>query len=264
MNDNSPKKFDSADAKRIDKQYAAPAMVEQRRRTLEALRVQPGEAILDIGCGPGYLTLELARQAAHNGRVIGIDTSQPMLDVATARCAQFGNTSFHLADATSLPFDDASLDAVAIVQVYLFVPDLTRAFAELARVLKPGGRAVIVDTDWDSLVWHSSDAARMDHHIALWKKRYVDATVARRFPGLIGHAGLAIEHADAIPIVELSPDEATYSGSQLPEVTKYLAGKAGIDPAQARAWETDLRALAAQGDYFFALNRFVFVARKPG
>ncbi len=263
MSANSPKKFDSADAKRIDKQYAAPAMVEQRRRTLEALRLQPGESILDIGCGPGYLTLELARQATHNGRVIGIDTSQPMLEVATARCEEFGNTSFHLADATSLPFEDASLDAVAVVQVYLFVPDLTRAFAELARVLKPGGRAVIVDTDWDSLVWHSSDAARMDHHIALWKKRYVDATVARRFPGLIGRAGLTIEHADAIPIVELSPDEATYSGSQLPEVTKYLAGKGGIDPAQAQAWETDLRALATQGDYFFALNRFVFVARKP-
>jgi len=263
MKDNSPKKFDSADAQRIDKQYAAPAMVEQRRRTLEALRLQPGEVALDIGCGPGYLTRELARQTGQNGRVIGIDTSQPMLDVATARCEGLDNTSFRLADATSLPFDDASFDAVAVVQVYLFVPDLTRAFAELARVLKPGGRAVIVDTDWDSLVWHSSDAARMDHHIALWKKRYVDATVARRFPGLIGRAGLTIEHADAIPIVELSPDEATYSGSQLPEVAKYLAGKGGIDPAQAQAWERDLRALATQGDYFFALNRFVFLARKP-
>ena len=166
MNDSTPKQFDSADAKRIDKQYAAPAMVEQRRRTLEALRLQPGEAILDIGCGPGYLTLELARQAGHNGRVIGIETSQPMLDVATARCAQFGHASFHLADATSLPFDDASLDAVAVVQVYLFVPDLTRAFADPARAHKPGGRAVIADTDWDSLVWHSSDAARMANSIS--------------------------------------------------------------------------------------------------
>lgn len=260
---SSPKQFDSADAQRIDKQYAAPAMVEQRRRTLEAMRLQPGEAILDIGCGPGYLTQELARHAGPSGRVIGIDTSQPMLDVAAARCEELRNTSFRLADATSLPFADASLDAVAVVQVYLFVPDLVQALAEVARVLKPGGRAVIVDTDWDSLVWHSSDAARMNHNIALWKKRYVDATVARRFPGLIRRAGLTVEHADAIPMVELSPDDATYSGSQLPEVAKYLASKGGIDPEQAQAWEADLRALAAQGDYFFALNRFVFVARKP-
>lgn len=259
----APKSFDAAEAQRIDKQYAAPTLVKQRRRTLEALRLAPGEQVLDIGCGPGYLTREMAAQVGATGRVVGIDTSQAMLDVAAARCRTHAGIELRHADATALPFPDAGFDAIAVVQVYLFVPDLDRALSELARVLKPGGRAVVVDTDWDSLVQHTSDPARMDRYLQIWKQRYVNATVARLFPGALRRAGLVVEHAGAIPIVELMPDEVSYSGSQLPEFTKFLGGK-GIPPDEAQAWEADIRELARRGEYFFALNRFLFVARKPG
>lgn len=258
------KTFDSADAKRIDAQYAAPTLVEQRRRTIEALALSPGEIVLDIGCGPGYLTRDIAERVMPDGRAIGIDTSQPMLDVAAARCADRQNVEFRRGDATALEFADASIDVVAAVQVYLFVPDLARAFSELARVLKPGGRAVIVDTDWDSLVWHSSDPDRMNRFIEIWKRRYVNATVARLFPGCLCDAGLAIEYAGAIPIVELAPNDASYSGSQVSEVAKYVGSKGGLSPEEASSWAGDLRALASRGDYFFGLNRYLFVARKPG
>lgn len=260
----TPKQFDSAEAQRLDKQYAAPTLVEQRRRTLEALKLAPGERALDIGCGPGYVSLEMAARVGTSGSVVGIDTSQPMLDAAAARCAGHANIVFKPADATALPFEAGSFDAAVAVQIYLFVPQLERALAELARVLRPGGRAVVVDTDWDSLVWHSGDASRMHRFIEIWKRRYVDATVARLFPGYLRRAGLVVEHADAIPIVELAPDEVSYSGSQLPEVAKYVGGKGGLPPAEAQAWEADIRALAARGEYFFALNRYLFVARKPG
>jgi len=260
----TPKRFDGADAQRIDKQYAAPTLVEQRRRTLEALALQSGEMALDIGCGPGYLTLEMARQVGPDGRAIGVDTSQPMIDVASARCEGHASVEFRLADATALPFADNSFDAIAVVQVYLFVPALERAFAELARLLKPGGRAVVVDTDWDSLVWHSSDPARMNRFVEIWKQRYVNATVARLFPACIRRAELTIEYAGAIPIVELYPDDASYSGSQVTEVAKFVGGKGGLPPEEARSWEADMRALAARSEYFFALNRYLFVARKPG
>lgn len=258
------KTFDSADAQRIDKQYAAPSLVEQRRRTLDALALAPGQIVVDIGCGPGYLTREIAEQVMPLGRAIGIDTSQPMLDVAAARCSDRTNVEFRHGDATALPFENASIDVVAVAQVFLFVPALALAFAELARVLKPGGRAVVVDTDWDSLVWHSSEPGRMNRFIEIWKQRYVNATVARLFPGHLRAAGLTIEHADAIPIVELAPDDASYSGGQITEVAKYVSSKGGLSPEEASSWADDLRALASRGEYFFALNRYLFIATKSG
>jgi arsenite methyltransferase len=254
---------DSANAQRVDRQYAAPALVEQRRRTLETMALQLGQTALDIGCGPGYLTLEMARQVGARGQVIALDTSQPMLDIARARCAGLDQIEFHLADAAALPCPDASIDIAAAVQVYLFAPDLDDMTRELTRVLRAGGRAVVIDTDWDSVVWHSSDRDRMDQLLAVWMKRYVNARVARLLPGSLRRAGLKIEHVDVIPLVELDPAENTYSGSQITELARYVVSKGGIPAGEASAWEEDLRSLAKRGEYFFSLNRYVFVASKP-
>lgn len=255
--------FDSTNAQRVDRQYAAPALVEQRRRTLEAMALQPRQTALDIGCGPGYLTLDMARQVGARGRVIAVDTSQPMLDIARARCTGQDQVDFHLADAAALPFPDASIDVAAAVQVYLFVPDLGAVMSELARVLRPGGRAVVIDTDWDSVVWHSSDRDRMERLLAAWTRRYANARVARLLPGALRRAGLEVEYASAIPLVELDPEGATYSGSQRAELARYVVSKGDISAAEANVWEDDLRSLAKRRDYFFSLNRYIFVANKP-
>jgi len=255
--------FDSTNAQRLDRQYAAPSMVEQRRRTLVAMELQLGQRALDIGCGPGYLTLDMARQVGTRGRAIGVDTSQPMLDIARARCAGLEQIEFRLADATALPFPDASFDVAAAVQVYLFAPDLDVVVRELARTLRPGGRAVIVDTDWDSVVWHSSDRDRMERLLAVWTRRYVNARLARLVPGALRRAGLNVVQADAIALVELEPGANSYSGSQCTELARYVVSNGGVPADEASAWEADLRSLAARGEYFFSLNRYVFVANKP-
>jgi len=254
---------DSANAHRVDRQYAAPALMEQRRRTLEIMALQPGQIALDIGCGPGYLTLEMARQVGARGRVIAVDTSPPMLDIARARCAGLDQIEFHLADAAVLPCPDAGIDVAAAVQVYLFAPDLDVVVRDLARVLCPGGRAVVIDTDWDSVVWHSSDRDRMERLLAVWTQRYANARIARLLPGALRRAGLKIEQAGAIPLVELDPGENTYSGSQVTELARYVVSKGGVPAAEAHAWEEDLRSLAKRGEYFFSLNRYLFVASKP-
>lgn len=255
--------FDEREATRLDRQYAAQTIVEQRRRTLEALALRSGEATLDIGCGPGYLTLEMAQAVGPNGRVHGIDISAPMLEIARKRCDAYPWVTLHEADAHHIPLADTSVDASASVQVYLFAPILAPVLAELFRVLRPGGRAVIVDTDWDSVVWHSSDAARMERFINIYKRRYTNAQVARLVPGALRGAGFRIDHAAAIPIVELSCDEGSYSAGPFKELPRFVAGKDGVTEADAQAWSRDQSELDVGGRYFFSLNRFLFVARKP-
>ena len=87
--------------------------------------------------------------------------------------------------AETLPFDDGMFDAVVTVQVLEYVTDIEVAVGEMFRVLKPGGRAVILDTDWDSTVWFSDDRPRMDRVLALWDGHLADPRLPERLGPLL-------------------------------------------------------------------------------
>lgn len=99
-------------------------------------------AVADLGCGTGTLTAPLAR-GVH--RVIGVDNSQPMLTAAKQRLADFDNVELKLGDLESLPLEGGTCDAVLAVLVLTYVPTPRDVLREALRVLKPGGRAVVVD-----------------------------------------------------------------------------------------------------------------------
>jgi ubiquinone/menaquinone biosynthesis C-methylase UbiE len=82
-----------------------------------------------------------------------------MVELATRRLQGLAHVHVRAGDVAALPYVDQTFDAAVCTQVYEYVPDVDRALAELRRVLTPGGRAVIVDTDWESCVWNSSDSA---------------------------------------------------------------------------------------------------------
>jgi SAM-dependent methyltransferase len=82
--------------------------------------------------------------------------------------------NFRVADATALPFPDASFDGAVSVQVFEYVKDIAAALSEVYRVLRPGGRAVIVDTDWDSIAWNASDRVLMQRVLRAWDEHLFD------------------------------------------------------------------------------------------
>jgi len=259
------RKFDAAAAARLGRMYAAPAIVEQRARTRAALAVRPGEHGLDIGCGPGFLTCELAREVGERGRVVGMDTSADMLAAAGERARREGvgdRVLFPLGDAAQLPFRDGRFDFVVAVQVYLYVPEVERALAEAARVLRAGGRLAVVDTDWDSCVWLTGDRARHQRVMEARMADFADPHRPPRLPGLLARAGFTVTQAAAIPVLERRYDPDSFSGGII-GVTKDSAIRQGVPAAEAEAWAADLRGRTADGDYFFSLNRFLFVATRP-
>jgi len=107
----------------------------------------PGDAALDVCCGTGDMTLELAGRVSPGGYVVGCDFSEPMLDLArekaTARAA--AGVRFEWADALSLPYDDERFDAATVGFGVRNLSDLDRGLGEMARVLRPGGRLVILE-----------------------------------------------------------------------------------------------------------------------
>jgi ubiquinone/menaquinone biosynthesis C-methylase UbiE len=174
-------RFDAAAAQRIETSYLTPDVVEQRRQVIAALALQPDESVLDIGCGPGLLAVEMAAVAGPDGKVEGTDISPSMLALAAARAlpADAAPVEFHRAGVDALPFPDDSFDAAVSTQVLEYVEDIPGALAEMRRVLRPGGRALVLDTDWDSIVWHSSDIARMQRVLSVWDQHLVDPHLPR-------------------------------------------------------------------------------------
>jgi ubiquinone/menaquinone biosynthesis C-methylase UbiE len=123
----------------------APHPIVTRERLYYLMRPQPGERVLEIGPGTGYYTLDMAEWVGPEGRIEIFDLQQEFLDHTMRRAAERGleNVVPTQGDATALPYEDASMDAVVLNAVLGEIPEPTVALREIRRVLKPDGRLLV-------------------------------------------------------------------------------------------------------------------------
>jgi len=110
-------------------------------RLVADARLRAGMQVLDLGSGTGYPALLAAHTVGPNGSVVGVDLAEQMLDVARRKATALGlsNVTFRTSDATTVPFEPNSFDAVSSRFCLMFLPEVPKAVAEIARVLRPGG-----------------------------------------------------------------------------------------------------------------------------
>jgi arsenite methyltransferase len=255
-------RFDEEATKGLLALYLTPDVIAQRAQFLRALEPQPGERVLDVGAGPGLLAAAIAEATGSSGLVCGIDVSEPLLAAARRVCVHLSSVEFRHSDATQLPFPDQTFDAAVSVQVLEFVHDVDAALSEIHRVLRPGGRAVIVDTDWDSIVWHSSNHERMSRILAAWEQHAAHTYLPRTLANKLCRTGFRIQSQQVIPLFNASYDENTFSNRIIDLIVPFVAGRNGITRDEAEQWAKDLRETGDQGEYFFSLNRYLFIAQK--
>ena len=237
-----------------------PSMATQRRAVLDRLGLGSGERVLDVGVGNGLFARELAAAVGPSGEVNGIDTAEAMLAMARATCPE---GRFFKGDATALPMSDANFDAVTASQLLCFVPDVDAALAEMFRVLKPGGRAVLLDTDWGSLVWNTRDADLMAKAVKLLISPYADPHLPRTLSRRLAAAGFTVTDRHSFPIVDWDRGPHSHVRQTIAFLERLAADAAWFTAEDWQAWTADQDAIVAAGDYLFSVNRYVFTATKP-
>ena len=255
--------FDDKIGRRIEALYRTDDAAKRRAAVLAALRLRTGERVLDIGTGPGFVAHEMADLVGDAGEILGVDTSESMLGLARQRCAEKPHVHFKAGDATQLPVSDESFDVVVSVQVYEYVREVDVALAEMHRVLRPGGRAAIVSTDWKSIAWNASDEQRMQSVLSAWAEHCVYTDLPWRLRTKLISAGLVVDQQQAVPQFNPAYDPNTYSGHLIEMIRKFVPGRQGLTDVEATEWREDLRRLGEQGNYFFCLNQYLYVASKP-
>ncbi len=170
-----------------------PGGLALTRRLAEALDLRRGERVLDVASGPGATAFLLASEFGVH--VDGVDLGEASVAAANATAASRGlaeQVQFHLGDAERIPLPDGSVDAVVCECAFCTFPDKATAAAEMARVLRPGGRVGITDV--------ALDPARLDAELqtlAGWVACMADARPVAEYVALLDGAGLTVTRTEA-------------------------------------------------------------------
>lgn len=254
--------FDPEMSARLEAQYTRPAMVLRRAKALELAHPRLGEQVIDIGCGPGFLTADLGAGVGDGGSVLGIDQSDAMLALANRRCEGHPGIRIESGDAVELKVDDGRFDLVVSTQVLEYVADIDRAVSEIARVLRPGGRAVLLATDWRSVAWHSSDDARMDRMLLAWEEHLAHPALPRTLGRRLADAGLRVMNIERHSILEGAEDRTGYSAMLVGAIGAFAAGRHGLTEEDASAWAKDQESLREHAAFHFSLGQYFFCAER--
>jgi len=254
--------FDDETSRVVEEFNSSQGAIERRRRIIEALALQAGETILDVGSGPGNQVFEMSSIVGPGGRTQGVDSAESAVAIASRRCSGLPNVHFELGDAIQLPFDDETFDAVMTSQVFEYLENVMGGLQEIYRVLRPGGRALVHDTDWGALLWNSSNAQRMARVMEVWDRHLADPHLPQTLAAKLRDAGFSDINVESIVQIETEFDPRSVSGILMNFIAGYVESQ-GIPESEANAWKEDLKNLGVAGGYFFSSNEYIFVGRKP-
>lgn len=172
----------------LDELFSSPELRAVADRTLDALALSSGQAVLEVGCGNGVFLPLLARAVSPGGHVVGLDHAPSLVNEARSRVAAAGyeqSITLQEGNAYQLPFPDATFDAAHCERVLVHLDDPTAALREMRRVVRPGGRVVAAEPDFGGIRVDHPDRGAFDliyaRSLSRIRQPDIGLTLHRRF-----------------------------------------------------------------------------------
>lgn len=246
----------------LDTVSAHPEIRRYKEATYDLVGAEPSAHILDVGCGTGDDVYAMSRRVMPGGSVTGVDNSEEL--IAAARTGTDEAVAFRAADIADLPFGVGEFDGVRADRVLMHVDEPVRAIAEMVRVLRGGGRLVVTEPDWDSLVVDggNTDVGRRllaAHFATVVRHPRIGRSLLRRFI----EAGLreaAVADCKNTIVRDLGTADRMFGLAVAAErAARYLPGEADA----VGRWRQALESADARGLFFCAVTGYTVVGRKP-
>ena len=252
-------------AGRLERRAKAEDEIAARDAYLGLLDIAPGERVLDVGCGSGAVTRDIARRVGSRGLAVGVDPSPALLAIARDLAQETGlgaRIEFREGGALQLPYPDLSFDAVVCVTVLSHVPRGEAAIPELVRVLRPGGRLGVFDLDTDMTAFTHPDRALTRRIVAAASDMTaVNGWLARQLPLLFQSAGIVDVRVRGF--FPLETDLRSFYANMADRCVEVAVKAAAITESEGRAWLDAFVEQGAQGPIVAGRLHIFVWGRKP-
>ncbi len=223
---------------------------------LEPAELGPGQTVVDYGCGPGMLTLELAQRVGPRGLVYGVDLNPLFLERARERLDKEGlanRTTFHRILGDRVPIGDASVDRVICKNVLEYVDDPRRTLEDFRRILRPGGLVHAIDSDWGLLAVEPIGPERIAQLFEAARVAYRTPLIGRKLYGLMRSAGFSEVRVRVLA----GPDTRGHLAPIVFNMAGYAKQSGHMEAAEIDALCDEVRAAIEEGTYLLVLPQFL-------
>ena len=252
----------------VDPHYldvSAERLKQNKQRTYTWMHIQPGHAVIDVGCGPGTDTIVLAGLVGPTGRVVGVDSDAAMIAEADRRAEQAGCSAWcrhQQGDAMALPLEKGAFDACRSERLFQHVHNPAGVLAEMARITRPGGWVVVWDTDWGTL---SIDTAEVDIERRLARIRAEhhlnNGYAGRQLYGLFKRQQFADITVEIHPVSITDYMLMRYAG-RMDTVECVALGAGVVTEEELHRWQQNLKEAETTGTFFAHVAGVLVAGRK--